>query len=97
MHALKALVIGMGVLIVAGVIVIVVTIANRAGELGETEARSFGTAGLGLPAGTEIVSVVGAGDRLAVHARVPGEGDRIVIVDPRSGAVVGTVAAGPPR
>lgn len=97
MHALKALVIGMGVLIVAGVIVVVVTIANRAGELGETAAQSFGTAGLGLPAGTDIVAIVGAGDRLAIHARVPGEGDRIVIVDPDSGAVVGTVTAGMPR
>lgn len=93
MRALKALVIGMGVLIVAGVVVIVVTMVNRAGQLGSPSSDSFGEASLDLPAGTEIVSIEGTGGRLAVHARIPGQGDRIIIVDPSSGAVLGVVSA----
>jgi len=90
MRGLKALVIGMGVLIAAGLVVVVVTLANRAGQLGETVERAgFGTVGLGLPTGSEIVAIAPAGDRLAIHARVPGEGDRILFVDPASGTVKG--------
>lgn len=92
MRGLKALVIGMGVLIVAGLVVVVVTLADRAGELSRTvENAGFGTASLGLPAGSEIVALAPAGDRLAVHVRVPGEGDRIVFVDPASGESRGTL------
>lgn len=94
MRGLKALVIGMGVLIAAGLVVVVVTLANRAGQLAETvEQAGFGSAGLGLPAGSEIVAIAPAGDRLAVHVRVPGEGDRILLVDPASGATNGTLTA----
>lgn len=89
MRALKALVIGMGVLIVAGLIVVVVTIANRGGVARPT---GFDTAGLGLPAGSEIAAIEAVGDRLAVHVRIPGEGDRILIVDPADGTIVGRIA-----
>ncbi len=90
MRGLKALVIGMGVLIAAGLVVVVVTLANRAGQLGETVGQAgFGTVGLGLPAGSEIVAIAPAGDRLAIHVRVPGEGDRVLFIDPASGATKG--------
>lgn len=92
MRALKVLVVGMGVLIVAGTVTLVVLLVQRAGgggRGGEVAAR----ASLDLPAGTQIVSVAGAGERFAVHVRGPG-GDWVVLVDSRSGRPVGELRPG---
>lgn len=91
MRALKVLVVGMGVLIVAGTVTLAVLLVQRAGggRGGEVAAR----ASLELPAGTQIVSVAGAGDRFAVLVRGPA-GERVVFVDARSGRVVGELLPG---
>ncbi len=91
MRALKVLVVGMGVLIVAGTVTLVVLLVQRAGggRGGEVAAR----ASLDLPAGTQIVSVAGAGERFAVHVRGPG-GDWVVLVDSRTGRPVGELRPG---
>ncbi|WP_291299031.1 DUF6476 family protein [Elioraea sp.] len=93
MRALKAAVIIMGVMIVAGTILLAVVVANRlSGRDGPAVQAS-----LGQPAGTRIVSLAGAGDRVAVHVTGGGLPDRILLLDPASGRVVGTLAAeGPP-
>jgi hypothetical protein len=90
MRGLLALVVGMGVLIVAGVAVIGVTIVHRmtAPPPMRTEAAS---AMLDQPAGTQIVSVAGLGDRLAVTLRGGGP-DRVVILDAASLRPLGQVA-----
>ena len=85
MRALKVVIVIMGVLIVAGTVVIAVTIANRMG----TRAPPPPLAGLGEPAGSRIVGIAAAGERLAVHVSGGGAEDRIVIVDPTTHRVIG--------
>jgi hypothetical protein len=86
MRALMALVVGMGVLIVAGVVTIGVTIMHRM----NAGAGPAHTVVLDEPAGTRILSVSPDGDRLAVLL-TGGGSDRVVLVAP-SGAVTGRVA-----
>ncbi|WP_019013081.1 DUF6476 family protein [Elioraea tepidiphila] len=92
MRALKAAVIIMGVLIVAGTVVVAVTIANRLGNRPPPPAVS----GLGEPAGSRILGIAATGDRLAVHVTGGGADDRIVIVDPASHRVLGRLVPGTP-
>jgi hypothetical protein len=84
MRGLLALVIGMGVLIVAGVAIIAVTIVHRLGA-------GAVTAGVVLdePAGTRMVGISPDGNRLAVLLS-GGGADRIVLLG-ADGRVVGQV------
>ena len=90
MLALKALVIGMGVLIVAGVAVIGVTLANRM----SAPTGTIASLTLDEPAGTRITAATLAPDRLAVTLRGGGP-DRIVLLDTKSGRVLGRVGLAP--
>ncbi|MCP4327797.1 MAG: hypothetical protein GY791_05095 [Alphaproteobacteria bacterium] len=102
MNALKAIVIIMGVLILIGSVVVVVTIFNRltSGGDGEGETptaaeavapRAFGTRDLDLPAGTRIIDLDEGGGRLYLQALLPGGEKRILVVDPDSGETLGTL------
>lgn len=87
MRALKVLTIVMGVMILAGTAVLLAVIIRRA-------AVPIASAPVALvldePAGTRIAGIASAGDRLAVQLQ-GGGGDRVVLVDPRSGAVAGRI------
>jgi hypothetical protein len=87
MRGLQAAVIFMGVLIVAGVAVIGVTIARRLNAPAPAAVAMV----LDEPAGTHMVSVTQAGDRLAVLLQGGGV-DRVVLVDPRSGTAAGRIS-----
>jgi hypothetical protein len=78
----------MGVLIVVGTLGLALVIVQRVG--GATE--EIGSRGLGQPAGTRIVSVAAAEGRLAVLVARP-DGERVLLVDPRRGRVVGELRA----
>jgi hypothetical protein len=82
--ALKWLVGIMGVLIVVGTLALAVLIVQRVGG-GTAE---VGARGLGQPAGTRILSIAAAEGRLAVLVQRP-DGERVLLVDPRLGRVVG--------
>lgn len=90
MQALKAVVIGMAVLIVVGMVVVIVTIANRLGK-GPKPAAPVATvaASLALPAGCSVVEMTAVGDRLALRLAGSGDCREILLVDPRSGALAG--------
>jgi hypothetical protein len=90
MRALKFLVVAMGVLIVAGTVTLVVLIVQRAGG---GSGASLPPMSLNLPAGSRIMGIAGAKDHFAVHVQRP-DGDRILLLDPRSGRVVGEVIPG---
>ena len=66
MRALKALVIGMGVLIVVGLAVVVVTIANRTIDGGKPSTD----AAFALPDGAEVLETALDGDRIALRLRL---------------------------
>jgi len=98
MKPLVALVIIMGVLIVAGLIVVVVTIAGRlsSGKQGTpaTEA-SFGTVDLPVPAGCRIEETSTGDGRLILRL---GDGDRcnqVLVVDLATGRLIGTLRVAP--
>jgi len=86
---LKALVIGMGVLIVAATVTLVVLIVQRAG--GSTVA--FSAATLGQPDGTRIAGIAGVEKTIAIWVVRP-DGERVLLFDPTRGRVVGEVRAG---
>jgi hypothetical protein len=92
---LKVLVIVMGLMIVVGFIVVAAEIARRMSNAstsappaasGATFARS-----IALPSGAQVVSIDPAGDRIAVHVRSVEGRSTLYIVDPRNGALLGTV------
>ena len=90
MRALKFLVVAMGVLIVAGTVTLVVLLVQRAGGGGGTALPPLS---LNLPTGSRILGIAGAGEHFAVHVQRP-DGDRIMLLDGRSGRVVGEVLPG---
>lgn len=91
MRALKAVTIFMAVLIVVGTTALIAIIIHRS----STPSAPSGPVSvkLGEPAGTHIAGIAGAGDRLAVQLQ-GGGADRIVLIDPHTGAVTGHIALG---
>ena len=91
---LLGLVVGLGILIVAGFGVVVATLAHRMIEGGHRPAATPPAqtiAALGEPPGTRIGTLVAAGDRLALLLQGGGSADRIVLLDPRDGTRLGTI------
>ena len=90
MRFLKVLVIAMGVLIVVATTVLIVLIVHR---LGETKPAKTAWASILLdqPVGTRIVGIAAADGRLALQLQGGGP-DRVILVDPRAGTVVGTIS-----
>lgn len=85
MAVLKTLVVGMGVLIVLGTGFLVYTLST-----GFRPGASY-SATIPLPPGASIAGLSGIGDRLAVHVTRPGQPDRVLIVDPARGRLLGTL------
>ena len=94
MRVLTAATIAMGVLILLGTTVLVVTIIHRAAAPRAGAAAAPIARDLHEPAGTAIVGVAGAGGRLAI-ALHGGGADRVVLVDPATGAVAGRITLRP--
>ncbi|WP_119460226.1 DUF6476 family protein [Rhodospirillaceae bacterium SYSU D60014] len=103
MQALKALVIIMGIMIIAGVAVVVVTIYNRLGGMAEEPAptasapapapANFGEAALAVPAGCRVTSTAAAGDRLILQLgpenSAAGACAQILVLDMETGSLLG--------
>jgi hypothetical protein len=85
MAVLKTLVVLMGVLIVLGTGFLVYTLST-----GFRPGASY-SATIELPAGASVAGLVGLGDRLALRVTQPGAPERILIVDPARGRVLGTL------
>jgi hypothetical protein len=67
-----------------------VLIAHRLGGAPAERPVAAASVLLEEPAGTRIVGIAAAGDRLAVQLQ-GGGADRVVLVDPRNGDVVGRI------
>jgi hypothetical protein len=95
MKALKALVIGMGVLIVAEIIVVAATIAHR---LSSPAPAPTVPGKLTLAAGTEIEAMSTGADRITLLVRQSDGARALLVVDPATGAVIHRVdITTPPR
>lgn len=93
---LKVLVVVMGLLIIAGFVVIAAEIARRMSTPNAARSPASGastgfTERIALPSGARVVSMNSAGDRLVVHVETQGGPSAAYIVDPRNGALLGTV------
>jgi hypothetical protein len=97
MKALKALVIGMGVLILVGLAVVVAAIVSKFGG-GDTPAEVAGPRHLDLPEGCRIAAMTATEDRLALRVTGPVAADcaRILLIDPDTGKVTATLRPGAP-
>jgi hypothetical protein len=93
MRALKIATIVMGVLIVIGTVGLIIGIARRSSPPVVPVAMlpSFVAAVLDEPEGTRIAGIVAVRDRLAVQLQGGGV-DRVVLIDPSAGTVVGRVS-----
>jgi hypothetical protein len=102
MRGLKALVVGLGVLVLIGMAVVVVTIANRIGDGGPPADRAapaerpagtprFAPATVAVPRDARVVeTVVGVG-RIIVRLDLPGGRTRLVVIDAATGREAGAV------
>ncbi len=79
-RALKIAVVVMGLMIVAGTVLLGVLATRRLGGA-VAGGEATGTLVLDEPAGTRIVAIASAGNRLAVHVTGGGP-DRVLLVDP---------------
>jgi hypothetical protein len=85
---LQVAVVGMGVLIVAGVVVIVVALTQR---MSSAPGAIASAAVLDEPAGTRIAGTALSADRLAIQLQGGGP-DRVLVFDLKAGRVLGRVA-----
>ena len=92
-QALKVAVVVMGILIVAGLVMMAVTIASRLSAIAEADSALSDRVALTLPPGATIVETDLDGDRLALRLDTP-EGPVVQILDLASGRLISTVAAG---
>jgi Na+(H+)/acetate symporter ActP len=99
MRAVRFAAIVMGVLIVLGTTVVLVTIMKRtmfrgemaaSGDVAREAPRKNFAAVLDEPAGTGVAGIAAVRDRLAIQLRGGGT-DRVLFIDPETGAVVGRV------
>lgn len=99
MQILKAVVIGMGVLIVAGMAILVYGIGSRfgAGVAGKDGAPAFGTIRAALPAGATVTSVQMQDGSALVHLTMPDGGVQIMVFRLSDGRQTGTIELQPQR
>ena len=93
MRALKALVIGLGLLIVAGTVLVAVKVIEMAGD-SAGEGPGFGTLGLGMAASCQVAAAVDTEAGLVLRYSGPAQDgcDVLHVIDPAAGRVLGTIA-----
>jgi hypothetical protein len=90
MRAIKGLVIGMGVLILAGFVVVAVTLAVRT-KGNDPNGAPFQNV-VQLPAGGKIVETTFGDDKIILRIRMQNGGDALVLIDARDGRERGRIA-----
>ena len=111
MQAIKALVIGLGILIVAGIALLAYAFYGRmtdpefrlmkaerqqaAASRASQRTEGFGQASLALPEGCSVVEMQPDGKWLYLRIGPAGACERVVVVDPLSGRVQGSLVPRP--
>jgi hypothetical protein len=97
MRALKILVVVMGVLLIAGFAVVVVTIIGRMTQratpaaLAAAHLTPFGTTSVTLPADSLVMEVQGAGDRILLRLDLKDGTEMLLVLDAATGTELGRV------
>lgn len=95
MRAIKITVIVLGVLIAAGLAIVMVTLGNRFMAGGQGASPGFGQAHLGMPPGARVVHSMADGGRLVVQLELAGGGTRFLVIEQTSGRLKGSIDIGP--
>ncbi len=96
MRSIQALVIVMGVMIVAGMALVGYRIVTEVGEPPSRAApASFGEVELALPPGARVVDMAWTEDRLVLRVEAGDGRQRLLVLDPSTGALVGTMVRTP--
>jgi len=96
MRSLQALVIFLGVVIVSGMALVGYRIVATVGEpASPTAPESFGEVALALPPGARVVDMAATDDRLILRVEAGDGRQRLYLLDPSTGALVGTVGLAP--
>lgn len=108
MRALKAVVFGLGILCI-GAFGVLVWLVLSGGLSREAAVKApvpspaagaapggpvWGDLALGQPPGSTLAALVPSGDTLALHFRAPDGVERVIVVDPRTGRVLGRILPG---
>jgi hypothetical protein len=96
MRALKVLVVVLGVLLLAGFAVVVVTIMSRLGQRATPVATTarlapFGNTTVTLPADSLIMEVQGAGDRILLRLDLADGSEMLLVLDAATGTELGRI------
>lgn len=98
MQALKALVIGMGILIIAGMAILAYGLSGKFGStLSKPSAAAFGTVRANLPAGASVDTVHVEDGNAIVHLVMPDGGAQIMVFRLSDGRQTGTIELLPQR
>ena len=85
----------MGVLIIAGMVVIGVAMVRRVTSAStDTTAAGFGQVEVAVPAGARLVDLDADGDRLVLHLQTA-DGPRVLVIDLTTGKTVGAIDLAP--
>ena len=102
MRAIKALVAFMGVLLIAGLAVLGWGLYSQAGKISTKGKRpvsaavtDFGAVAVPVPAGARVEQALVAADRLVLRLKDAAGPDRLLVLDPASGAIVGSFVLTP--
>ena len=95
-RALKAVVIGLGALIVLAAAAVVAELVRRGGSVVDS-VGAYATVPVSLPTGARVIAMTGGDDALSLLVEDGNGGQRIITVDRRSGAVLGTLMLTPGR
>jgi hypothetical protein len=98
-RVLKAIVIGLGVLMVLGLAVLLVGFARQAMKLGKPDltaastetASGFGERNLALPRGARLVEVSQTDRRLVLRIRLATGVERLILIDAANGEKLGSL------
>lgn len=97
MRALKVLVVVMGVLLIAGVAVVIVTIMSRLTQKATPAApvtahlASFGNTTVVLPPDSLVMEVQGAGDRILLRLDLKDGTEMLLVLDAATGTELGRI------
>jgi len=107
MQVVKALVIGMGFLILVGLAILVYGLTNKFGSspspaskspaAGDAAVPAFGTIRASLPAGATVAGVQMQGGAVMVHLTLPDGGAQIMVFRLSDGRQTGTIELQPQR
>ena len=92
---LKAVVIGLGVLILIGVGLIAYKLIDGQGSRAVQSPGDYATDTVTLPAGSRVVTMTGEGDRLSLLVEDGAGRQQVITIDRSSGAVLGTLTLEP--